>query len=110
MVLRSWSSYQGSGSQIDRAPPGAWLRHAATLCSGVGRDRSAPMENAADIKLSPSEKWTLQKVAEGDFHVSELDWPALKVGSPAEIMRPQPLCRMQPQGRGPSPSQRQPSL
>ncbi|MFL5218937.1 MAG: hypothetical protein ACJ8DO_09745 [Microvirga sp.] len=36
------------------------------------------MESATDIKLSPSEKWTLQKVAEGEFHVSELDWLALQ--------------------------------
>ena len=31
-----------------------------------------------EIKLSPSEMWTLQKVAEGEFHVSELDWLALQ--------------------------------
>jgi ribosomal protein S19E (S16A) len=36
------------------------------------------METVAEIKLSPSEKWTLQKVAEGEFHVSELDWVALQ--------------------------------
>ena len=40
----------------------------------------------AEINLSPSEKWTLQKVAEGEFHVSEMDWLALqhlkKHGSP----------------------------
>jgi hypothetical protein len=36
------------------------------------------METVAEIKLSPSEKWTLQKVAEGEFHLSELDWVALQ--------------------------------
>src|SRR5829696_7922701 len=30
------------------------------------------------ISDSPSEKWTLQKVAEGEFHVSGLDWLALQ--------------------------------
>ena len=53
----------------------AELPHCA---AGAGRDRSLPMENAAEIKLSPSEKWTLQKVAEGEFHVAELDWVALQ--------------------------------
>ena len=36
------------------------------------------METVAEIKLSPSEKWTLQKLAEGELHVSELDWVALQ--------------------------------
>jgi ribosomal protein S19E (S16A) len=36
------------------------------------------METVAEIKLSPSEKWTLQKVAEGELHVSEMDWLALQ--------------------------------
>jgi hypothetical protein len=36
------------------------------------------METIAEIKLSPSEKWTLQKVAQGEFHVSEMDWLALQ--------------------------------
>ena len=36
------------------------------------------METIAEIKLSPSEKWTLQKVAEGELHVSEMDWLALQ--------------------------------
>ena len=36
------------------------------------------METIAEIKLSPSEKWTLQKVAEGELHVRELDWLALQ--------------------------------
>jgi hypothetical protein len=36
------------------------------------------METIAEIKLSPSEKWTLQKVAEGEFQVAELDWIALQ--------------------------------
>jgi hypothetical protein len=33
---------------------------------------------APDLTLSPSEKWTLQKIAEGEFHVTELDWVALQ--------------------------------
>jgi hypothetical protein len=49
--------------------------HCAAAPTGIDR---RPMENAGDIKLSPSEKWTLQKVAEGDFHVSELNWLALQ--------------------------------
>ena len=36
------------------------------------------MENATDLSMSPSEKGTLQKVAEGEFHVRELDWLALQ--------------------------------
>jgi ribosomal protein S19E (S16A) len=33
---------------------------------------------APDLKISPSEKRTLQKVAEGEFQVSELDWIAVQ--------------------------------
>jgi hypothetical protein len=33
---------------------------------------------SSDLSLSPSEKRTLQKVAEGEFHVSEMDWVALQ--------------------------------
>jgi len=54
------------------------MRHAAALRSGAGRDRAPPMENATDLSMSPSEKGTLQKVAEGEFHVRELDWLALQ--------------------------------
>jgi hypothetical protein len=36
------------------------------------------METAPDLKLSPSEKWTLQKIAEGEYHLRELDWVALQ--------------------------------
>ena len=35
------------------------------------------MQNPAP-SLSPSEKRTLQKVAEGEFQVAELDWVALQ--------------------------------
>ena len=33
---------------------------------------------SSGLSLSPSEKRTLQKVAEGEFHVSEMDWLALQ--------------------------------
>ena len=33
---------------------------------------------ATELKLSPFEKRTLQYVAEGEFHPSELDWVALQ--------------------------------
>ena len=36
------------------------------------------METASDIKLSPSERLTLQHLVEGEFHVTELDWVALQ--------------------------------
>jgi hypothetical protein len=36
------------------------------------------METAADLKLSPSEKGTLQKIAEGEYHLREFDWVALQ--------------------------------
>ena len=36
------------------------------------------MGTPPDLSLSPSEKRTLQKVAEGEFQVAELDWVALQ--------------------------------
>jgi hypothetical protein len=36
------------------------------------------METAPDLKLSPSEKWTLQKIAQGEYHLREFDWIALQ--------------------------------
>ena len=36
------------------------------------------MQNAPDLTLSPSEKRTLQKAAESEFQVAELDWVALQ--------------------------------
>lgn len=36
------------------------------------------MTEAPDTKLSPSEKRTLQHVAEGELGVTELDWVALQ--------------------------------
>ena len=37
-----------------------------------------PNAKAPDLTLSPSEKRTLQKAAEGEFQVAELDWVALQ--------------------------------
>jgi ribosomal protein S19E (S16A) len=36
------------------------------------------MESAPDLALSPSERGTLQHLAERAHHVSELDWVALQ--------------------------------
>ena len=36
------------------------------------------METAPDLKLSPSEKWTLQKIAQREYHHREFDWIALQ--------------------------------
>ena len=36
------------------------------------------METAPELKLSPSKKWTLQKIAEGEYHLREFDWVALQ--------------------------------
>jgi hypothetical protein len=36
------------------------------------------METAPAVTLSPSEKRTLQQLAEGEFHIGELDWVALQ--------------------------------
>ena len=54
------------------------LRHGAALPTRTGSDRSSDMETAPDLKLSPSEKGTLQKIAEGEYHLRELDWVALQ--------------------------------
>jgi hypothetical protein len=35
------------------------------------------METASTVTLSPSERRTLQQLAEGEFHIAELDWVAL---------------------------------
>src|SRR4051812_4750382 len=53
------------------------LRHGAALPTRTGSDRSSDMETAPDLKLSPSEKGTLQKIAEGEYHLREFDWIAL---------------------------------
>ena len=42
-------------------------------------DRSSDMETAPELKLSPSEKWTLQKTAEGEYHLRD------SIGSPSSI-------------------------
>jgi hypothetical protein len=36
------------------------------------------MEDARNVKVSPSEKRTLEQLAEGELHASELDWVALQ--------------------------------
>jgi hypothetical protein len=54
------------------------LRHGAALPTRTGSDRSSDMETAPDLKLSPSEKGTLQKIAEGEYHLREFDWVALQ--------------------------------
>jgi ribosomal protein S19E (S16A) len=36
------------------------------------------MENPTDLRLSPSEKRTLQHLVEGELHTTELDWVALQ--------------------------------
>jgi ribosomal protein S19E (S16A) len=36
------------------------------------------MENTTDLSLSPSEKRTLQHLAEGELHTTEFDWIALQ--------------------------------
>ena len=54
------------------------LRHGAALPRLTGSDRSSDMETAPDLKLSPSEKGTLQKIAEGEYHLREFDWVALQ--------------------------------
>jgi hypothetical protein len=53
------------------------VRHAAALRCGAGRDRSPTPWKTLPISSSACPK-TLQKVAEGDFHVRELDWLALQ--------------------------------
>jgi hypothetical protein len=41
-------------------------------------DYMGDMEAAPAARLSPSEMRTLQQLAEGEFHVSEMDWVALQ--------------------------------
>src|SRR3954447_2575785 len=57
---------------------GMALRHGAALPTRTGSDRPSNKETAPDPKLSPSEKGTLQKIAEGEYHLREFDWVALQ--------------------------------
>jgi hypothetical protein len=70
-------SQENAGTQRLSPLPLA-LRHGAALPTRTGSDRSSDMETAPDLKLSPSEKGTLQKIAEGEYHLREFDWVALQ--------------------------------
>ena len=49
-----------------------------TAGQSLAGTRALGLNEKPDLKLSPSEKGTLQKIAEGEYHLREFDWVALQ--------------------------------
>ena len=56
------------------------------------------METAPAVTLSPSERRTLQQLAEGEFQIAELDWVVLKHLKPTGLAEERSVALVITQG------------